>query len=300
MTVTIDAAETAAKFREEIRAELAALSEPLTLVGVLTAERGPSATYAKYAQRASEEVGVRFQLRQTHRLEAESVIRECNANAAVHGMMVYYPVFGTERDGYLRDTVAPEKDIEGLHSYWARSLYENRRFLDADKSKKAILPCTPLAILKLIEAAGAFSPGVRPLDGKTVCVFNRSEVVGRPLASMLAHDGARVYSFDIDGPQLYTPSDEPDGPHKISETSVDRARALSQADVVVTGVPSPNFQLVRAAEIREGAVCINVSTFRNFDPDIEGKAGAFAPRVGPMTVTMAIRNALRLYKNVRG
>jgi methylenetetrahydrofolate dehydrogenase (NADP+) / methenyltetrahydrofolate cyclohydrolase len=299
MTVMIDAAETASKFREEIRAELAALPEPLSLVGVLTAERGPSATYAKYAQRASEEVGVRFQLRQTHRLEAESVIRECNADAAVHGMMVYYPVFGTERDGYLRDTVDPAKDIEGLHSHWARSLYENRRFLDAAKRKKAILPCTPLAILKLIEAAGAFAPSARPLEGKTVCVFNRSEVVGRPLASMLAHDGARVYSFDIDGPQLYTPSDDPEGPHRVSETSVDRARALSQADIVVTGVPSPNFELIRASEIRAGAVCINVSTFRNFDPDIVGKAGAFAPRVGPMTVTMALRNALRLYKNVR-
>jgi len=299
MTVTIDAAATAAKFREEIRAELATLSQPLTLVGILTAERGPSATYAKYAQKASEEVGVRFFLRHANRLEAEAAIREYNADAAVHGLMVYYPVFGTERDSYLRDTVDPAKDIEGLHSYWARSLYENRRYLDAGRAKKAILPCTPLAILKLIEAAGVFAPKGRPLEGRTVCVFNRSEVVGRPLASMLAHDGARVYSFDIDGPQLYTPSDRPDGVHKVSETSVDRARALSQADIIVTGVPSPNFELIRAAEIREGSVCINVSTYRNFDPDIEGKAAAFAPRVGPMTVTMAIRNALRLYQNGR-
>ena len=49
MTVAIDAAATAASFREQIRAELATLSEPLTLVGVLTAERGPSATYADYS-----------------------------------------------------------------------------------------------------------------------------------------------------------------------------------------------------------------------------------------------------------
>jgi methylenetetrahydrofolate dehydrogenase (NADP+)/methenyltetrahydrofolate cyclohydrolase len=299
MTVTIDAAATAAKFREEIRAELATLSEPLSLVGILTAERGPSATYAKYAQKASEEVGVRFQLRHAHRLEAEEVIRECNADAAVHGMMVYYPVFGTERDSYLRDTVEPSKDIEGLHSHWARSLYENRRYLDPARRKKAILPCTPLAILKLIEAAGVFAPKGRPLEGRTVCVFNRSEVVGRPLASMLAHDGARVYSFDIDGPQLYTPSDKPEGIHKISETAVDRRQALSEAEIVVTGVPSPSFELIRASEIREGSVCINVSTYKNFDPDIEGKAGAFAPRVGPMTVTMALRNALRLYQNTR-
>jgi methylenetetrahydrofolate dehydrogenase (NADP+)/methenyltetrahydrofolate cyclohydrolase len=171
--------------------------------------------------------------------------------------------------------------------------------LDPARKKKAILPCTPLAILKLIEAAGVFAPKGRPLEGRTVCVFNRSEVVGRPLASMLAHDGARVYSFDIDGPQLYTPSDKPEGIHKISETAVDRKQALSEAEIVVTGVPSPSFELIRASEIREGSVCINVSTYKNFDPDIEGKAGAFAPRVGPMTVTMALRNALRLYQNTR-
>jgi methylenetetrahydrofolate dehydrogenase (NADP+)/methenyltetrahydrofolate cyclohydrolase len=300
MTVTIDVAATAAKFKAEIRAELSKLEQPLTLVGVLTAERGPSATYAKYAQRAFEEVGVVFRLRRTDRLEAESEIRAANDDAGVHGMMVYYPVFGTERDSYLRDTVDPAKDIEGLHSFWARCLYQNRRYLDAEQTKKAILPCTPLAIVKLIEASGVFAPAGRPLEGRTVSVFNRSEVVGRPLASMLAHDGAKVYSFDIDGPQLYTPAASPDGAHRVSETSIDRKNALAESDIVVTGVPSQNFELIRGDEIRVGSVCINVSTYRNFDPDIEGRAAVFAPRVGPMTVTMALRNALRLYRNTRG
>ena len=63
--------------------------------------------------------------------------------------------------------------------------------------------------------------------------------------------------------------------------------------------PSQRFELIRAAEIKEGSVCINVSTYRNFAEDIIGKAGAFAPRVGPMTVTMALRNALRLHQNMR-
>jgi methylenetetrahydrofolate dehydrogenase (NADP+) / methenyltetrahydrofolate cyclohydrolase len=299
MTTVIDAAAQAAKFKQEIRAELATLPEQLTLVGVLAAERGPSATYAKYAQKACEEVGATFRLRHATRLDVEDVIREANDDRSVHGIMVYYPIFGTERDIYLRDSVDPAKDIEGLHSYWARSLYQNRRHLDAKGRVKAILPCTPLAIMKLIEAAGVVAPAGRPLEGRTAVVFNRSEVVGRPLASMLAHDGATVYSFDIDGPLLLTPANTPEGPHRVSETSTDRAGALARADIVVTGVPSPSFELVSASEIRPGALCINFSTYRNFAPDIEGKAGAFVPRVGPMTVTMALRNALRLFQNNR-
>jgi methylenetetrahydrofolate dehydrogenase (NADP+)/methenyltetrahydrofolate cyclohydrolase len=299
MTRVIDAAEHAARFKQEIRAQLAELDEKLVLVGVLAAERGPSATYAKYAQKACEEVGATFQLRRATRLDAESVIRAANADRGVHGIMVYYPVFGTERDVYLRDTVDPAKDIEGLHSFWARCLYENRRYLDAPHEVKAILPCTPLAIMKLVEAAGAFAPSGRPLEGRTAVVFNRSEVVGRPLASMLAHDGATVYSFDIDGPLLLTPSSDPEGPHSVTETTVDRAGALARADLVITGVPSPSFELVRADEIRADAVCINFSTYRNFEAEVQEKAAAFVPRVGPMTVTMALRNALRLFQNTR-
>ncbi|HKP58205.1 MAG TPA: bifunctional methylenetetrahydrofolate dehydrogenase/methenyltetrahydrofolate cyclohydrolase [Polyangiales bacterium] len=300
MTTTVDAAAEAAKFRQEISAELAQLPERLVLVGVLVAERGPSATYAEYAQRACQELGVDYHLRRATRLDVEDVIREANEDAGVHGIMVYYPIFGTEQDVYLRDAVDPNKDFEGLHSFWVRCLYQNRRFIDPQRTKKAILPCTPLAIMKLIEAAGAFRPGDRPLEGRTACVFNRSEVVGRPLASMLAHDGARVYSFDIDGPLLFSPPGTTEGAHHVSETDIDRARALAEADIVVTGVPSQNFNLIRASEIRDGAVCINFSTYRNFDSNILGKASAFAPRVGPMTVVMAIRNAVRLYRNTRG
>lgn len=67
---------------------------------------------------------------------------------------------------------------------------------------KAILPCTPLAIVKVLEYALVYNPllayGSR-LYGKTICVINRSEVVGRPLAALLAHDLARVFSVDLDG-----------------------------------------------------------------------------------------------------
>ncbi|HEY2516401.1 MAG TPA: bifunctional methylenetetrahydrofolate dehydrogenase/methenyltetrahydrofolate cyclohydrolase [Polyangiaceae bacterium] len=299
----IDPAQVASSFREEVRREIRGLSEqlaePLVIAGFLAADHGPSATYAEYTRKGCEDVGARFDLRHVKRLEAEEAIAEANRDPAVHGILVYYPVFGlgTEQDVYLRDRVDPGKDIEGLHSFWAQCLYANRRFLDEAKTKKSILPCTPLAVLKLLDEAGASRRGqARPLAGVRAVVFNRSEVVGRPLASMMANDGAEVLSFDIDGAQRFAPAPE-EGAHSVEESTVTRAEALAQADVVVTGVPSRTFPLVRAAEIREGAICLNFSTLKNFDEDVLGKAGVFVPRVGPMTVTMAVRNAVRLRRN---
>lgn len=300
MTVTIDPAAVAARVRDELRTQLAQEHEPLRLTGILAGDHGPSHTYATYAQRACMELGIHFELRKFPRLEAEAAIRSANADPNVHGIMVYYPIFNTEHDAYLRDLVDPGKDVEGLHSTWARHLYENRRFVDKQRIRKAILPCTPLAIVKLVEAAGFFREQGRPLEGRTVTVFNRSEVVGRPLASMLAHDGARVYSFDVDGPLAFEPPPDAEHAHRLAETQITRAQALAASDIVITGVPNKQFPLVHRDELRDGALCINFSTYKNFSEDIAGKAACFIPRVGPMTVLMVIRNALRLRRNARG
>ena len=292
VTRVIDPGRVAESFRQELRQDIAALPGPLTIAGFLSVDEGPSATYADYTRQGCEAVGARFVRRQLPRLSVEAALREANDDPEVHGILVYYPVFGSEQDRYLRDQVAPTKDIEGLHSFWAHCLYANRRELEG--GRRAILPCTPLAIRKLIDESGLTrGDSPRPLEGRVVCVFNRSEVVGRPLAAMLAHDGARVFSFDLDGPLEFAPGTDGEG-HRVSETSVTRAEALARADLVVTGVPSRNFSLIAGSEIREGAVCINFSTFRNFADDIMGRAAVFVPRVGPMTVTMALRNAVRL------
>jgi 5,10-methylene-tetrahydrofolate dehydrogenase/methenyl tetrahydrofolate cyclohydrolase len=299
MTRILDPADVAARFRDEIRLQVEAADAPLRLVGVLAGDHGPSRTYASYAERACADLGVAFELRHVERLLAEHAIREANADPDVHGIIVYYPVFGSGHDVYLRELVDPAKDVEGMHSTWARALYENRRFIDAAGTRKAILPCTPLAVLKLVEAAGSFRPSGPPLAGRTVTLFKRSEVVGRPLASMMANDGAHVYSFDVDGPMLFDPPAESDAAHGVRETAVTRAQALAESDIVVTGVPSRQFPLVHGAELRPGALCINFSTFRNFADDIDGTAACFIPRVGPMTVLMVVRNALRLRQNAR-
>jgi methylenetetrahydrofolate dehydrogenase (NADP+)/methenyltetrahydrofolate cyclohydrolase len=294
----LDPSQVAESFRSELRTEIATIPDPMVLVGFLATDHGPSRTYADYTDKACREVGVRFDLRIVHRLETEQAIGQANTDPNVHGIIIYYPIFGTEQDGYLRDLVDPAKDVEGLHSFWARCLYENRRFLDSAKKKKAILPCTPLAILKLLEAAGVFQKGPgRPLTGRRACVFNRSEVVGRPLAAMMANDGAQVVSFDADGPLLFVPR-AAEG-HEVRETTEDRRSALGSADIVITGVPNRSFERIRVDELRPGAVCLNFSTVANFSDDAVAQAAVFIPRVGPMTVTMALRNTVRLYRNAR-
>jgi methylenetetrahydrofolate dehydrogenase (NADP+)/methenyltetrahydrofolate cyclohydrolase len=123
MTTTVDAAAEAAKFKQEIRAELAELPERLVLVGVLVADRGPSATYAEYAQRACQELGVDYQLRRATRLDVEDVIREANDDPAVHGIMVYYPSSAPSKMS-TRDAVDPGKDFRSCTHSGALPLSE--------------------------------------------------------------------------------------------------------------------------------------------------------------------------------
>ena len=72
-------------------------------------------------------------------------------------------------------------------------------------TKKSLLPCTPLAIIQLMEYLKVYDESLPIGDrmkGKSVAVINRSEIVGRPLAAMLANDGADVYSIDLNGVYL--------------------------------------------------------------------------------------------------
>jgi len=281
----------AERYRAEIRQEIRALGTQLKVVGFLAGDYGPSLTYAEYTKSACEDLGIAYELRTCGRLELEQAIVEANTDSTVHGIMVYYPIFGNEQDRYLKDVVDYRKDIEGLHSFWIHKLYENERFVEeAETTGKAVVPCTALATLKVLEANGAYGgSGTRPAEHKTVTIFNRSEVVGRPLAVMMSNDGARVYSFDEFGPLLYE-----DG--QAREISISRGDALKESDMVITGVPSKVFPKIEAEELSPHTICLNFATIKNFTPEAEEAAELFIPRVGPATVAMCMRNTLRLYR----
>jgi 5,10-methylene-tetrahydrofolate dehydrogenase/methenyl tetrahydrofolate cyclohydrolase len=292
----IDAAAVAAPFRDETRERVAQLGRELRVVGLLSQSEGPAHTYAQYARAGAEDVGVTMDLWQLEPARVGAAIREANADPEVDGIFLYYPLVDPVEDRWVRELVDPRKDVEGMHSFWSRLLYENRRYVDDAGSLRAILPCTPLGILKLLEAAGLNALGrgdLAPLEGVQACVINRSEIVGRPLSAMLANDGATVVSLDLTGAVVFEPAIGRHA-HTVRDSNRDRAAALGEADVVITGVPSREFPLVTADEIKPGAICVNFSQFRNFDDSVLDVASAFVPRVGPMTVAMATRNLVRL------
>jgi len=281
---------TASTFRELVRTEITRDRLHINIIGLLVSGDPASETYANYTKAGCDDVGIHFALVKTDRDSIRHMLAEANEDASVHGIFVYYPVFGDERDREIREMVSRRKDVEGLTSYWMNKLYANERFDDEAKKRKAILPCTPLAIIKLLEMTDAYTPVGLPFDGQTITIFNRSEVVGKPLAYMLAHDGGRVYSFDIRGGIII-------GTDGQAGTSIGREKALQESDIVITGVPSRRFDKVKARELKSGVICLNFSYVQNFEDDAKEMASFYIPRVGTLTVAMCLRNALRLYRN---
>jgi 5,10-methylene-tetrahydrofolate dehydrogenase/methenyl tetrahydrofolate cyclohydrolase len=287
----IDPAEFARAYVDEVREEVARIGVPIRVVGLMARNDEPSLAYARATRRKFDEIGIDYELRPVARLELESEIQRANDDPGVHGIFIYFPIFHNEQDVYLRNLVDYRKDIEAGTHYWTRKLYANERYArEDDRSQKAVLPCTPLAVIKLLTGAGVYPEGVeRPIQGKTVTIFNRSEVNGRPLAVMLANDGARVYSFDLNGPLLFENA-------RPYETEIDRSGALASSDIVVTGVPSVSFDRIRASELKPGVVAVNFSSYQNFADDAASVCSVFIPRVGPMTVAMVMRNTVRLVR----
>ena len=127
-------------------------------------------------------------------------------------------------------------------------------------------------------------------QNKTVTIFNRSEVVGEPLAYMIANDGAKVFSFDLNDTLEITKN-------KRVQTNISRKDALAQSDIVVSGVPNKKFKAIESSELRSDCICLNFSELKNFTQEVEETASIYIPRVGAVTVAMLLRNTLRLYKN---
>lgn len=177
---------------------------------------------------------------------------------------MYYPVFNNGQDQYLQQITDVSKDVEGLSHRYIFNMYQNIRFLDNQKLQKSILPCTPLAIIKILEYLRVYNtilPYGNRLFGHSITIVNRSEVVGRPLAALLANDGACVYSVDVSGVQQFTRGQGiKKSRHEVVEKDGWSLRdCVPLSDVVISGVPGESFKFPTDL-LREGAVCINFST----------------------------------------
>ncbi len=261
----------------------------------------------------------------------EETLIAANANSDIDGIIVYYPIFGTRQDQYLQQIVDVSKDVEGLSHRYIFNMYQNIRFLDGAQAQKSILPCTPLAVIKVLEYLHVYNPilpyGNR-LFGHTICIVNRSEVVGRPLAALLANDGACVYSVDVTGVEQFTRGA---GIRKKRHEVVEKEgwtleNCVPLCDVVVTGVPGDAYKFP-CHLLREGAVCVNFSSekvgcvvpeflsesnslrhfmalqlttyIQNFGPEVKEKASIYVPAIGKVTIVVLLRNLLRIVQNHR-
>ena len=287
----VDPAEIAKKYLLQLKESVARLGKNMHVVGFIASDDQPSLSYANATRKVFTDAGFSYDLRRVKRLELEIEIIKANEDKEVHGIFIYFPVFSNQEDDYLRNLVHYTKDIEAGSLYWTRKLNTNdRSATDEDTNKKALIPCTPLAIVKVLDDIGEYGNGDLPLAGKAITIFNRSEVIGRPLAVMMSNDGAMVLSFDEHGPLEFKAG-------APNETSMDRRSALAQSDIIITGVPGSVFALVKREEVPSNSVCVNFSSEKNFNEDVKSHVRAFIPRVGPMTVAMCMRNTIRLFEN---
>ncbi|KAK8027173.1 methylenetetrahydrofolate dehydrogenase [Apiospora marii] len=276
-----------------------------TLVAFLANDDPAAMKYAEWSKKTCEENGVNFDLRQVDKNTMEEDVMNANEDNGVDGILVYYPIFpgNQAQDRYIQETVSLQKDVEGLCHKHIYNMYHNVRFLDPPHNlKKSILPCTPLAVVKILEYLHIYNsilpPGNR-LFGKTITVINRSEVNGRPMAALLANDGATVYSVDITGVQVFTRGQGIKQPrHQVQDKEGwGLEQCVPISDVIISGVPSENYK-VPTELIRDGAVCINFASYRNFDgPAIKEKASIYVPSVGKVTIAVLLRNLVRLIAN---
>jgi methylenetetrahydrofolate dehydrogenase (NAD+) len=247
--------------------------------------------------------GFDFDLRKVDKEELEDAIISANADENINGIIVYYPIFSSRQDQYIQQLVSLNKDVEGLSHRYVFNMYQNIRFLDPPtNTQKSILPCTPLAVVKVLEYLRIYNsilPYGNRLFGRTITVINRSEVVGRPLAALLANDGACVYSVDLDGVQQFTRGQGlKKRHHDVHEKpGWGLTDCLPLSDVVISGVPGEKFK-VPSDLIRDGAVCINFSSEKNFIGDqVKEKASIYVPAIGKVTIAVLLRNLLRLVQN---
>jgi len=309
MGTKINATNIAKPFREDIKRQIEELKskgiEAPLLVGLLANSDPAAKKYAEWTGKACRADGLRYELREIDdAIDVEAALNEANDDPKVHGIIVYYPIFGqvesfsgTSQDDYLRDSISHKCDVEGLCHTYRTNLYKDVRFLDyPTNSQKCVMPCTALSVVKILEnCPGCYDKSRsigRHCEGKVVTVINRSEIVGRPLAAMLANDGADVYSVDINSIYLFRGGRL----NKVDNETVESL--VRKSNIVVTGVPTKSY-ILPTEWIQPNTTVVNVASFKNVDEEallkIEGVT--YVPMVGKVTVAMLERNLMRLYYN---
>ncbi|MGV9532188.1 bifunctional 5,10-methylenetetrahydrofolate dehydrogenase/5,10-methenyltetrahydrofolate cyclohydrolase [Streptosporangium sandarakinum] len=243
------------------------------LATVLVGDDDASAGYIRIKQRQAAELG--FASPHAHlpadatQADLHAVIESFNADPAVHGLLVQYPVPAHLDYDRALMAVDPDKDVDGMHP-----LNMGRLALGLPGP----LPCTPAGIEELLAHHGI------PVSGREVVILGRGATLGRPLAILL---GQKRPTANAAVTVVHT--GVPDWP-----------RYTRRADILVAAAGVPG--IIRPEHVKPGAVVIGGGVRyagRRLLPDVDEScarvAGAITPRVGgvgPTTVAMLFRNAV--------
>jgi methylenetetrahydrofolate dehydrogenase (NADP+)/methenyltetrahydrofolate cyclohydrolase len=287
----IDGKAFAAGLRARIKDEVAELKAKhgLTpgLAVVLVGEDPASKVYVRNKGEQTKEAGMNsfeYKLPETtSQEELLELVGKLNADPAVHGILVQFPVPKQIKEQVVTVTISPDKDVDGLNVVNAGRLLSGQ---------DGLFPCTPVGCVMLIEdVLGA------DLSGKRAIVVGRSNLVGKPVAQLLLQRNATVTMA-----------------HSRTDALPEECR---RADIVVAAVGRP--EMVRGGWIKPGATVIDVGINRVPAPEKgEGKtklvgdvcyeealkvAGAITPvpgGVGPMTIACLLNNTVIAAKRIAG
>ncbi len=265
------------KIKEEIKQQVSSLKKKPVLASIQVGDNPAACVYAKSQRKTAEGLGIEYQF---HKLTQDTTevtliefIQKLNSDRSVNGVIIQMPLPGQIDYKKISQFILPEKDVEGMHPANIGKIVFG---------KANILPCTPAAVMELLKEAGV------DLYGKEVVIVGHSEIVGKPLALLLLEKFATVTVCHI-------------GTSKAGKLE----EHVMKAEVLIVAVGKAG--LIKGEWIKEGAIVIDVGINRVGDKIVgdvefetaEKRASYITPvpgGVGPLTVTMLMRNVIEAAK----
>jgi methylenetetrahydrofolate dehydrogenase (NADP+)/methenyltetrahydrofolate cyclohydrolase len=272
MANIIDGRVIARSIREELKEETRRMKRPPGLAVILVGDDPASATYVGMKEKACKSAGIESRV---YRLAAETsqeelmkLVEELNNDEAIHGILVQLPLPMHLDQMAIFGAVRVDKDVDGFHP--------TNVGLMTLGLPGAYEPCTPSGVMEMLKSIGM------DVKGKHAVVVGRSNVVGKPMATLLLLAGATVTV--------------------CHRHTIDLAKYTREADILVVAVGKVN--LITADMVKPGAVVIDVGTNRVGD-DLVGDVDYEAVKeiashitpvpggVGPMTIAVLLKNTVR-------
>lgn len=283
MATLIDGKKVSQEIRLKLAEETKCFIEETTiqphLVVIIVGNNPASMTYVKNKKTSCEAVGFKSTVIELpiEITEAELLTKiiELNEDSAVHGILVQLPLPSHISEEKVIQTISVEKDVDGFHPYQVGALASGM---------KCLKPCTPSGVIELLKVYGI------EISGRHAVIVGRSHIVGKPLMQLLLDENATVTV--------------------CHSKTTDLAQFTKTADILVVAIGRANF--IKANMVKDGAVVIDVGINRldngklvgdvSFD-EVSDKVSYITPvpgGVGPMTITMLLRNTLKAAKNQLG